>query len=58
MIQAKIGSDAYEMTQVQKGAKFENGYTTNILFRGMSRGRLPNFPVIAFNYIRGIDHVS
>ena len=46
------------MTQVQKGAKFENGYTTNILFRGLSRGRLPNFPVIAFNYIRGIDHVS
>ena len=57
-MQAKIVSDAYEMTQVQKGAKFENGYTTNILFRGMSRGRLPNFPVIAFNYIRGIDHVS
>ena len=57
MIQAKIVSQAYEKTQVQKGAKFENGYT-NILFRGMSRGRLPNFPVIAFNYIRGIDHVS
>ena len=28
-------------------AKFENGYVTNILFRGVSRGTLPNFPVIA-----------
>ena len=47
LIQAKIVSDAFEVTSIQKGAKFENGYTTNILFRGVSRGTLPNFPVIA-----------
>ena len=47
LIQAKIVSDAFEITSIQKGAKFENGYTTNILFRGVSRGTLPNFPVIA-----------
>lgn len=47
LIQAKIVSDAYEITRIQKGAKFENGYTTNIFFRGVSRGTLPNFPVIA-----------
>lgn len=47
LIQAKIVSDAYEITSVQKAAKFENGYVTNILFRGVSRGTLPNFPVIA-----------
>lgn len=47
LIQAKIVSDAFEITNIQKGAKFENGYTTNILFRGVSRGTLPNFPVIA-----------
>lgn len=47
LIQARIVSDAYEITRVQKGVKFENGYTTNVLFRGVSRGTLPNFPVIA-----------
>lgn len=47
LIEAKIVSDAYEITKIQKGARFENGYTTNILFRGVSRGMLPNFPVVA-----------
>ena len=47
LIQARIVSDAYEITSVQKAAKFENGYVTNILFRGVSRGTLPDFPVIA-----------
>lgn len=47
LIQGKIVSDAFEITKVQKGAKFQNGYSTNILFRGVSRGTLPNFPVVA-----------
>lgn len=47
LIETKIVSDAYEITKIQKGARFENGYTTNILFRGVSRGTLPGFPVVA-----------
>ena len=54
MIYAKLVSDAYEITSVQKAAKFENGYVTNILFRGVSRGTLPNFPVVAeFSHTNG-----
>lgn len=47
LIHGKIVSDAFEITNVQKGAKFQNGYCTNILFHGVSRGTLPNFPVVA-----------
>lgn len=47
LINAKIISDAYEITSVQKAAKNENGYVTNVMFRGVSRGTTPGFPVIA-----------
>lgn len=47
LIETKIVSDAYAITKIQKGARFENGSTTTVLFRGVSRGTLPNYPVVA-----------
>lgn len=46
-LNAKIISDSAEYTSTQNNAKFQNGYSTNIFFRGVSRGTLPGFPVIA-----------
>lgn len=46
-LNAKIISDSAEFTNIQNNAKFQNGYTTNIFFRGVSRGTLPGFPIIA-----------
>jgi hypothetical protein len=51
-VRARITSDAAEITSTQNNAKFQNGYTTNIFFRGVSRGTLPGFSVIAeFSHI-------
>ena len=45
-ITAKIISDSAEFTSTQTNAKFQNGYTTNIFFRAVSRPTTPGFPVI------------
>lgn len=46
-LNARIVSDPAEFASTQSNAKFQNGYTTNIFYKSVSRGTLPGFPVIA-----------
>lgn len=45
-LNSNIISDSFSITNEEEKVKLINGYVTNILYRGVSRGTLPGFPVI------------
>lgn len=45
-IEVKLRHEIMCITNEQKEAKLNNGYTTNIIFKGIERGTLPDFPFI------------